>query len=52
MNLKVPIKQETKPGQFAEHSPVLTGLSQVYRGSNAIPKASITCGELHPSPPN
>jgi hypothetical protein len=47
MNSNVPMKQQTKPGKFAE--PHL--FSELYRSSNAIPKATITCGQLHPSPP-
>jgi hypothetical protein len=42
------MQQQTKPRQLAE----LHLSSEVYRWSNAVPKATITCGKLHPSPPN
>jgi hypothetical protein len=52
MNSNVPMKQETKPTQFAEHSPVLTGLSVQQRYPKGSATPPITCGKLHPSPPN
>jgi hypothetical protein len=57
-NSNVSMTQKTKPPEFAGRSPVLTGLSPVYRWSNAIPTvanhlrgARKNSTHLHPSSP-
>ncbi len=44
MNSNVPMKQQTKPGQFAEHSHVLTGLLVEQRHPIGSETPPFTCG--------
>jgi hypothetical protein len=43
MNSNVPMTQETKPGQIAEQSPVLTGLSVHQRHPKGSETQPFTC---------